>query len=77
MPVNKVICNDRTLIDLTSSTVTSADLAYGDIVYNAAGARIAGSLPVRTQDNVRFQRGVLNIPNGIYVTDVRIKISDL
>lgn len=43
MAVNKVIFEGRTLIDLTDSTVTSADLNYGKVAYDRAGVRIVGS----------------------------------
>lgn len=42
MPVNKVIYAGKTLIDLTSSTVTADTLLEGVTAYNSAGELIVG-----------------------------------
>lgn len=41
-PVNKVVYGDRTLIDLTEDTVTSASLAKGITAHDASGKVIIG-----------------------------------
>lgn len=43
MAVNKVIYDNKTLIDISDSTVTAATLAEGTTAYNAAGERITGT----------------------------------
>ena len=43
MAVNKVIFGNNTLIDLTSDTVTAADLAVGVTAHAASGAAITGT----------------------------------
>ena len=41
--VNKVIYDGNVLIDLTSDTITAADLAYGKIAHDKSGAEITGT----------------------------------
>ena len=41
--INKVIFGNETLIDLTSDTITAADLANGVTAHDASGAPITGS----------------------------------
>ena len=43
MAINKVIYAGDTLIDLTSDTVTAADLAYGVKAHDKSGTQITGS----------------------------------
>ena len=46
MAVNKVIYGDRTLIDISDSTVTVGDLRDGVAAYKKDGTKIIGSLSV-------------------------------
>ena len=41
--INKVIYAGNTLIDLTSDTITAADLAYGKTAHDKSGATITGT----------------------------------
>lgn len=43
MAYNKIIYGGRTLIDLTSDTVTAADLAYGVKAHDNSGVQITGT----------------------------------
>lgn len=43
MAVNKVIYGNQTLIDLTSDTITAADLASGKTAHDKSGATITGT----------------------------------
>ena len=43
MAVNKIVYNSRTLIDLTSDTVSASDLNQGVTAHNAAGSIITGT----------------------------------
>lgn len=44
MPVSKVVLNDKTMIDLTSDTITSDALIDGVTAHDAAGNQITGTL---------------------------------
>lgn len=46
MPVNKVIYNNETLIDISDSTLTSETLLKGVVAYDKSGNKITGSLDV-------------------------------
>lgn len=46
MAVNKVILGERTLIDISDSTVTPETLLGGETAYNAAGEKITGTMEV-------------------------------
>lgn len=48
MAVNKVVYNNKTLIDLTNDTVTTNDLVEGVIAHDKSGTQINGTLVVRT-----------------------------
>ena len=43
MAVNKIVYDSRTLIDLTSDTVSASDLNCGVTAHNAAGSVITGT----------------------------------
>ena len=69
MGVNKVICNDDIIMDITSSTVTEDTLLFGTTAYNAAGNKIIGAYPT---DNPSFAAwvadpmdNILKIPDGV------------
>ena len=42
MAVNKVVINDKTVLDLTSDTVTPSDLVEGVTAHDATGMQITG-----------------------------------
>lgn len=44
MAYNKVICNSKTLIDLTEDTVTAEKLLKGETAHDASGQKITGTL---------------------------------
>lgn len=43
MAVSKVVFGNETLIDITDSTVTAADLRDGKTAYDKSGAKITGN----------------------------------
>ena len=45
MAVNKVVINDKTVLDLTSDTVTPSDLVEGVTAHDATGMQITGNRP--------------------------------
>lgn len=45
MAVNKVVINDKTVLDLSGDTVTPSDLREGVTAHDATGMQITGSLP--------------------------------
>lgn len=45
MAVNKVVINDKTVLDLTSDTVTPSDLVEGVTAHDATGMQITGKRP--------------------------------
>lgn len=46
MPVNKVIINNQTVIDLTGDTVTATRLAAGTTAHKSDGTVITGSASI-------------------------------
>lgn len=52
MPVNKVVYNKQTLIDLTTDTVNSENLLKGVKAHSKTGAIITGNLNVSDADEV-------------------------
>lgn len=45
MAVNKVVINDKTVLDLTGDTVTPSDLVEGVTAHDATGMQITGNRP--------------------------------
>lgn len=43
MAVNKVVINDKTVLDLTGDTVTPSDLVEGVTAHDATGAKVTGT----------------------------------
>ena len=46
MPVNKVVYGDRTLIDISDSTITADTILDGYEGYSKAGSKITGTVTV-------------------------------
>ena len=64
MAVNKVIYNNRTLIDLTGDTVTADKLYAGITAHSASGAVITGTAAVtydETNEIISIPAGMLEI----------------
>jgi hypothetical protein len=69
MGVNKVICKNEVIMDITSSTVTEDSLKCGITAFNASGDKIVGTLAV---DDSSFANWItdpinttLKLPEGI------------
>ena len=73
--INKVICNGRTLVDLTDNTITEDDLGSGLTAHDKAGELIVGTVPIRTASNVTVSSGYVTIPAGIYEADITKSLS--
>lgn len=52
MAINKVVYGDRTLVDLTDTTATAADVAQGALFYAADGSQTTGTLAEATDDTL-------------------------
>ena len=65
--VNKVIFGNETLIDLTSDTITAANMLNGITAHNAAGEIITGTLKNKTP-TAAFYSGLFRVSfdRGIY-----------
>lgn len=55
MANNKVVFGGRTLIDLTSDTVTPQTLANGVTAHDKSGKKITGTAKVGTTENWTFE----------------------
>lgn len=69
MGVNKVICKNDIIMDITSSTVSEENLLAGITAFNAAGDKITGTLPA---DSTSVANWITNpttttlvLPNGL------------
>ena len=72
MAVNKVVYNGRTLIDLTSDTVTEDTLLVGTTAHDASGKQITGTMPAGVALNIietfeKFQP-TSTVQNGNVIT---------
>lgn len=62
MAVNKVIFDEKTLIDISDSTVTEDSLLSGITAYNAAGEKIVGTMePVNQNFDGVYSDGTISI----------------
>ena len=78
MAVNKVVYGGKTLVDLTSDTVTPATLAEGVTAHNASGNEITGTMKANTPTqftnlydpaNVMCKKNVSGSSSGITYPD--------
>lgn len=67
MPVNKVIYGKKTLIDLTSDTVTVSSLLKGVTAHDKTGASIVGTYEPGTTTEDILERGFQN--GNVTITD--------
>lgn len=69
MGVNKVVCNDQVIMDITSSTVTENTLLEGEIAFNASGDKITGKYAVKEDTFATWvsdpKNNPLIIPDGV------------
>ena len=71
---NKVIFGDQTLIDLTSDTVTAADMLAGITAHDGSGAPITGTITVKTNSDVSLVNTTMTIPAGYYGSTINYDI---
>ena len=65
MGVNKVVYDGKTLIDISDSTLTAADLLEGLVAYNAKGERILGELKQMIIDSVMSDTSTNAVQNKV------------
>lgn len=70
MGINKVVFGNDTLIDISDSTITAADLRSGVVAYNAAGERIVGTADMQGGDRVYY--AVCNTASATQIKEVTI-----
>jgi len=67
--VNKVELADGTvLIDLTSDTVASGKLLYGETAHGPDGAAVTGSIPTKTGSDLTANGDTVTVPAGYYAS---------
>lgn len=69
MPVNKVVYDDKTLIDLTGDTVTPAKMLSGTTAHDKSGAVVTGTIPIKTSSNLSASGATVSVPAGYYASD--------
>lgn len=69
MAINKVVCNNETVMDITSSTVTKDTLMQGVTAFDAKGEKITGALIIEFDEVTKWITDPVNnsfvVPNGI------------
>ena len=68
MPVNKVIYDGKTLIDISGSTVSQETIKKGKTAFNSAGVKIIGSM-TPNYDLMPCTASINNV-NGVVTTKV-------
>lgn len=66
MAVNKVVYNNRTLMDITDSTVKEETLKVGETAYNSAGVKITGSMA--SSSDLQNSHTIINDETGVITT---------
>lgn len=66
MAVNQVIFGDRTVIDISDSTVVPEKLAYGLTCYDKTGAKITGTLTSIPKEPYIFDLNYGYVDNGTW-----------
>lgn len=67
MAVNKVICNDITIIDLTQDTVTSNDVREGRIYHYKDGQIMTGTCKNMAHQLLYYDYNIGYIQNGVWI----------
>lgn len=62
--VNKVVYGNKTLIDLTSDTVTPETLIEGSTAHDKSGAQIVGTAQAGSSANIQTSKSVTITSNG-------------
>lgn len=75
--INKVVYGDRTLIDLTSDTVTPETMIVGSRAHDSSGTVIDGTIPEKNANNVTGEGETVTVASGYYATSVSKSLSDL
>ena len=68
MAVNKVVYDDKTLIDLTGDTVTAAKMLSGTTAHDKSGAVVTGTIPTKTSSNLSASGATVSVPAGYYAS---------
>ena len=66
MAVNKVVYDDKTLIDLTGDTVTAAKMLSGTTAHDKSGAVVTGTIPTKTSSDLVVNQAQVIVPEGYY-----------
>ncbi len=67
MAVNKIICNDTVLIDLTQDTITADKLANGLTAHDKTGANIVGTYKMLPMEPLYFDYNIGYIADGAWI----------
>lgn len=68
MAVNKVVYGGKTVIDLTSDTVTAAKMLSGATAHDKSGAVVTGSIATKTSSNLTASGATVTVPAGYYAS---------
>ncbi len=68
MAVNKVVYDDKTLIDLTGDTVTAAKMLSGTTAHDKSGAVVTGTIPTKTSNDLTAEGPNVFVPAGYYAS---------
>lgn len=72
MPINKVVFGATTLIDITDTTATAADVVHGEHFYDASGSKVEGTLEVHNYYTGTSEPATSTGSNG----DLYLKVSN-
>ena len=74
MAISKIILNGTIQMDVTTDTVASTNLLYGEQATANNGNKVQGSIPSKIWSDITISNTTVSVPAGFYEDPVSVEV---